>query len=224
MKKVSKKYLSKKAERKFVALPAGNYSSEILEIVEGHSKEAYTIDRTDEEHPSIMVNTDIEPKESLFEEKTPQLIVLARINTPAKYAGRLMMQRFPLVGYQKPDGVNDDERIAKGDEIRKDSVGVDSYWVNAEGKRYLSETGTKQAEDNFGQLVVACTGENAAEWGQLFDAVDDEEQAAQCNINVTLKKYGAKSYNHWSGFFPYDESYGVEEEATVKEEAEADDY
>lgn len=231
MKKVSANVRRLSSERRYVALPAGNYSSTVLEIVQGDSKEAYQIDKSDPDHPHIEVNPDAPAKESIFQEKTAQLIVLARIEYPERFAGRLIIQRFPLIGYQKPDGVNDEERIAKGDRIIKDPLGIDSYWANADGKRYKSETGTQQAQDNFGQLVIACVNKNEAKWDELFDLVEGEDTVAQCNINITLKQYGTRAHNHWSGFFPYDPTYGQEEEAVVetagkgaKKEEDDDDF
>ena len=195
------------AKTRFVALPAGSYSVRILDIAEVKSTDQFTVEG------DVLVSAPPIEKERQFTEATPQLAMLAVICS-GDFKDRKTTYRFPLVGYQKADGINDEERLAAGDE------NIDGYWVNEDGERYPDEQATKIALESLQEFIAAvCPDEKDATFETVLEALEEEE--AKCNIRITADKYKGKRHNKWASFFRYDEDYAKDEEsAKVLEDEE----
>ena len=202
MRKISGDLGARRAERRFFALPEGNYCLELIEVQETDSKEALSLDEN-----GLLVESD-STHDQTFKEATPQIVFTALITT-GKFKGRKIVERMPLVGYQKPDGKNDDERIAAGDTV------LAGYWVNKDGDRYVSKEATEKCLRNFDDLVFAVMQEEATveEFVAKVEACE-----AQCNAKIVITEYDGKQRNRCAGFFVYNESYGIDE-AEAEEDA-----
>jgi hypothetical protein len=204
MRKISTELAARKAERRFFALPEGSYCLEIVEIMETNSHESLQLDEN-----GLLIEVE-SAHESKFKEATPQIVVSAII-TVGNFAARKVVERLPLMGYQKPNGVNDDERIAAGDTV------VDGFWVSKDGDRYADEASTNKCMQKLSDLAYACLQEEGT-IGQLVDAV--EACNAKCNAKIVIDAYQGRQRNRIAGFFAYNESYGIEEGEAEAEEAE----
>lgn len=128
-------------------------------------------------------------------ERTPMLVCIAMI-TAGRHVDRKTVYRFPLQGYAKPDGINDDEMTAQGYTVEN------NYWVDEHGYRVESENGTAQCDQNVNDMFAAILPDGEGDIADVEAMADDERLF---NLLIKIDRYGTKSYNRWARFFTYNE-------------------